>query len=255
VATFLHYAAGMAPSPHSRNLPVLVLPGIDGTAPIRDGLMSALKRRGPADLFVYPHDPRLGYRELADLVTGAAPDGRFHILAESFGGPLAVEIAAGLGERVAGLALAVTFLRFRHASVLRGVAKAGKVDWAPLFLIEAVNLGRWSTPALREAVRETVSAVPGETLQARAVEALSVDKRETFAGLSCPTLYLHASEDRLFPAAYAREAKALRPEVEVEALEGPHMLLETHTDAAVAIIEAFLARCEAAPIRSRPQSS
>ncbi|MFX9246871.1 alpha/beta fold hydrolase, partial [Acinetobacter baumannii] len=63
------------------------------------------------DFIAYPEHQPLGYQELLDLVLPTLPAGRFVVLGESFGGPLAVEIAARFKERVAGLILAATYVR------------------------------------------------------------------------------------------------------------------------------------------------
>jgi pimeloyl-ACP methyl ester carboxylesterase len=71
--------------------------------------------------------------------------------------------------------------------------------------------------------------------------AFRVDKRRRLREIKCPLLCLYGRSDRLVSKSVDEIVAAL-PGCEVQWLDAPHMLLATHTGAAVSVIENF---CEA----------
>jgi len=67
----------------------------------------------------------------------------------------------------------------------------------------------------------------------------SGDKRKRLSETRCPVLCLHGRSDRLARKGPVNDAVAARPDCQVHWLDGPHMLLATHTDMAARIIEEF----------------
>ena len=90
---------------------VVLLPGLDGTG----DLFQPLVDTAPPDVRpLVVKLPHLGsYADLLDAIRDQLPDGRFIILGESFSGPLALQIARELPERVTAVILCNSFVSRR----------------------------------------------------------------------------------------------------------------------------------------------
>jgi pimeloyl-ACP methyl ester carboxylesterase len=224
-------------------LPIVLLPGLNGTARLLEDVRSRLAVKRPAVIIDYPTDRKLGYGELADLVRGRLPEGRFVVLGESFSGPIAIEIAAALPERVAGLILAVSFAR-SPLPVGGSLARA----WLslrmprPRWAMAAGLMGSQGTPELSRTLAETLATVPNEVAAFRVGEAIGIDKTARLTEIACPVLYIVGKRDWLLGRRPMLDVQRLAKQCEVAEIDGPHMLLATHAQEAAEVIERFCAK-------------
>jgi pimeloyl-ACP methyl ester carboxylesterase len=224
------------------HLPIVLLPGLDGTALLRAPFAGQLGLSCPVQIIAYPDDPALDYAALERLVRSQLPaEGRFVVLGESFSGPLAIRIAHAYPDRCAGLILVSTFARSPWPAWLAPAVHVLDERKCPDRWIEAVMLGAHGTPEAIAALRQVSAALPREVLQARARAALTVDVRRLLAETKCPVLCLHGRSDWLIRAKCAREIVKLRPDATMVWLEGAHNLLMTHIEAATREITRFSA--------------
>ena len=225
----------------SPTLPVVVLPGLDGTLALREGFAGRLKQQRPATVIPYPDDPALDYANLDTFVHARLPAGRFALLGESFSGPVAIRVAQSLPGRCVALILVSTFARNPWPSWF-GLA-AGLMDarLCPDGVLEAIMLGAHATPDSVEALHRVTAALPRNVLQARVRAALAVDVRAVLAATVCPVLCLHGRADWLIQSRCAHEIRRLRSDTSLICLDGAHNLLMTHADDATREIGHFLA--------------
>jgi pimeloyl-[acyl-carrier protein] methyl ester esterase len=215
---------------------------MDGTGVLLADLAARLLRRRRVEVISYPADPLLGYDRLTALVMKRMPNERFVVLGESFSGPIAIEVAASVPQRVAGLVLASSFARSPLPALIAPLAKKLDRRWVPPWSIEAALLGAGRTPALKASLREVVAALPRDVIRRRIAEVASVDKRERLRQVACPILCLVGSRDRLVGRKFADEIACVRPDCAIRVLDAPHMLLETHAEAAADAIDGFCER-------------
>lgn len=91
---------------------VVLLPGMDGSGELFTPFVEALGPSIDARVLRYPADQPLGYAALTARVREALPADRpYVLLAESFSGPIGVEIAAQAPPGMMGLVLCSTFAR------------------------------------------------------------------------------------------------------------------------------------------------
>ncbi len=245
-------SARAADAPPRRTGPAaLLLPGIDGSGRLFAPLLAAEPRGLAPEVVPYPPDRLLGYDALAALVRERLPAGPFLLVAESFSGPLAVQLAAERPPGLAGLVLAATFLHRPLDALLhpvRGLVGAGLFGLPmPALLVRHLMAGHDAPRLLVSEVQAAVAAVSPAVLAHRAAEALRVDVREDFTRVSVPILWLAPTGDRLIRTGAADEALALRPDVELVRLASPHMVLQRCPHASLAHIEELAARVSAAP--------
>ena len=210
-------------------LTILLLPGMDGTGSLFEPFAAALGKEFRVQVVGYPATGELGYAELERHVRGHLPkDGPFVILGESFSGPIAVSLAASCPPGLAGIVLCSTFVRNPRPAFgwLRHFIGALPVKLAPLPVLDALLLGRFSTPALRSLLGAAMSSVSAQALRSRLRAVLSTDVSEKLGAVRVPSLYLLATHDRVVPASSLRHIQDVLPTVWVEPIDAPHFLLQ-----------------------------
>jgi len=234
------------PSAPAQPLLTLCLPGLDGTGRLFSRF--AAFSNGALELRVvpYPVDEVLGYAELEERVRGALPTDRpFAILGESFGGPLALRVAAAGAPGLVGVVLASSFHRrpaARLVSALRPLSPAFFRLPLPAHAIRLLLAGDDAPDDLVSEVRDAVASVRARVMAARAREALRVDATASLRRCPVPLLFIGGKEDRLLRTGLPIEVRALRRDAEIRMLDAPHLMLQRRPDAAMRLVEEFLLR-------------
>jgi pimeloyl-ACP methyl ester carboxylesterase len=238
----------LSPRDSGNPLRFVVLPGLDGTGLLLQAFAAELRALGPVEVRRYPTS---GPQDYASLAAMMAPVGAGDVLvAESFGGPLAIALAARAAPRA--LVLCASFA---------SSPRPGLRPWTPLLrrlplppprrFAAAALFGRRGTPALSDALGCALAAVPMRILQARLSAALCADRGDELQALRCPLLYLRASVDRLVPPTAAKTIARLRPDAVCIDIAAPHGLLQVAVPTAVAAIARFLADAWSEPRKWR----
>lgn len=223
-------------------LTVVMLPGLDGTGLLSAGFVAAMRGEGvPVVVLPLPTCGQQDYATLAQALRARLPDAPFVLLAESFAGPLAVELAAAPPPGLRGLVLSTTFAR-RPVPLPAASARMLAPAWPlpPLALMARLLLGQWRTRANLRELGLAITQVPAATLRQRAAATLQVDVRALLPELVLPTLCLHAQQDRLLWPPSVAELQALLPDARHVSLQGPHLLLQARADAAAAEVAAWM---------------
>ena len=237
--------------PAHAHLPVLLLPGMDGTGELLQPLANRLSARRPVQVVAYPDSEPRSYDELTAFVLQRAPPEPFAILGESFSGPIAIEIAA-TDRRVAGLILASSFAHHPMPALSAGLARALDPRLVPRRVVEGALLGSAGTPDIKADLARVLARLPPRLIRARIAEVLGVDKRDRLRAVTCPMLYLRGRFDRLVRGKSRDEITFLQPGCEVQTFDAPHMLLETHPAEAAAAIDRFCTRLTWSGVSSAP---
>jgi len=222
----------------SGRIPILLLPGMDGTGELLEALARRLTLSRPVHIVSYPPGKPLGYDDLTAFAAARAPGGRFAVLGESFSGPIAIEIAAS-EPRAAGLILASSFAWYPAPSLLAPFTRMLDLRRVPARIAEAVLLGGTGTPELKARFHALRKRLPREIVQARAAEALRVDKRSRLRQVACPVMCLQGRFDRVTGKRCLRQILSAQPRCELRRFDASHMLLETHPDEAAKAIDEF----------------
>ena len=214
---------------------VVLLPGLDGTGLLFAPLTAALPTNVRPAVVRYPVDRVMSYEELATDVAGHLPQGeRFVLLGESFGGPLALLLAARRPAGLVGVILCATFVTSPRPWVgplLRPFAKPWPFRLYPAY--------KRATPGAWAAAAEVSRLVRPDVIASRVRMVLSVDVRQQLSGCPVPILYLRAARDRLVPAANLHRIQQLRPDVSAVNLPSPHQVLQRRPTESAAAIARF----------------
>jgi len=222
----------------------VLLPGLDGTGELFGPLLAELPGWIRPVVLSYPRDRVLGYEQLLTLLAGSLPaDAPFVVLGESFGGPLAVMLAAAKPPGLRGVILCASFVRkpFRTLPAWLGALCVG-----PLFRLWPALLGLRSL-RIRGELREllplalaAIRSVRPEVVAARVRAVLKVDVRCRLGALALPLLYLQALRDPLILGHNAAEIARIRPDARIAGIDTRHFLLQLEPKRAAAEIAAFL---------------
>jgi pimeloyl-ACP methyl ester carboxylesterase len=230
----------------NRPATLVLLPGLDGTeiffAPFRAALPSWIGTR----VVSYPQSGPTDYEDLLPLVERAVLDlDEFFVLGWSFGGPLALHLAATRPEAVRGVILCASFVR----PPMPGLVRWRFAIVPPLVaVVRALRRTRFLVPRagmreLRRAKGEAWRRVSARALAARARAALVIDARDGLARCRAPVLYLAASRDRTVPERNAREVLSGARQAELATIAGPHFALFTRAQEASDRVVEFVRRC------------
>lgn len=208
---------------------LVLLPGLDGSGDFFDAWCRQLPPQWRTHVVPYPGDQPLSYDELARFVLAALPDdGPFVLLAESFSGPVAIQVAATHPAGLIGVVLCATFAR-NPRPILRpllGLTRVAPVRAAPMGLLSRCLLGAEANASWAERIRQAMDKCSVAVLRARAREVLLVDVRGLLADIRVPVLYLQAARDWVVPATALVEMQRVLPGILVARIDGPHFLLQ-----------------------------
>jgi pimeloyl-ACP methyl ester carboxylesterase len=224
-------------------LPVVLLPGMDGTGIFFEDFAAASPPEFKPVIVAYPDDPSLGYAGLEPLVRAALPKNEpYLLLGESFSGPIAISIAASNPPGLLGLILCVTFARSPHPllPLLTAILKPLPAWRLPRFIQQPNLFGKFNSPYHRARLRQVRNRVSQKTLKARLEAVASVDVTEKLRRVLVPILDLRGKRDRVVSRASRDYIRKIHPGIAVAELDAPHLLLQTVPQAAKAAIKEFV---------------
>jgi pimeloyl-ACP methyl ester carboxylesterase len=194
----------------SEVLPVVLIPGLLGSARLYAPQLPELWRCGAVTIADHTRDDSMG--AIARRILASAPP-RFALAGLSMGGYLAFEILRQARARVAKLALLDTSARadapeqsaMRRAQI--GLAAAGRLaEVVEAQFLRLVSAAHRSDAALREITRRMAEDVGAEAFVRQQTAVIGrPDSLPLLATIDCPTLVLVGEQDELTPPERARE--------------------------------------------------
>jgi pimeloyl-[acyl-carrier protein] methyl ester esterase len=217
------------------NLPLVLLPGLDGTGDLFNAFAAAAPPQFEPLIVRFP--PLGTYAELLAYVRSQLPrDQPFAVLGESFSGPLAMAIAREERDRVTEVILCNSFVAPPITPLLRFL------PWSLLFLVPPPRwVVRWLFVGIRapqelvDAVRAAVAKTPRKVLAQRMRSVFGLSRTEP--PLDTRVLVLSSTADLLVRP---RNLGHLASAVVTRRIAGPHLLLQAAPREAWAEISDFL---------------
>ena len=223
---------------------LLLLPGLDGTGLVFEPLLTCLPAEIDAQVVRYPADRIMSFQEHVDFARKQFPKKKpFVLLAESFSGPVGLQLLAEPPSNLIGVVFVATFAHHPSPFLL----DAGR------FLPQRLLLKLFSTTlfsrffclggASKDAVnifQEALESVKLKVLSQR-LQILSELPPPPDTTFSKPCLYLQASNDRLVPSRAVTPLQKHLPQLQVEQVAGPHILLLAQPETGARLISDFIA--------------
>ena len=224
---------------------LILLPGMDGTGTLFAPLRRALAAERPGvDLHTvsFPIDTPLDHAGLAAEIEPTLPGGPLVLVAESFSGALALQLAHRLGTRVSAIVLVATFVvpPVPAAGVLARLAGTWTFGLPlPRSAVRALLVGTDAPDSLVNAVIDAVDSVSPTVLATRLDAVLRVDATPLLRDCQARLLCIHATRDRLLGERSLAHMTRLRPDMPVVEVDAPHLVLQTAPGDCARAIQAF----------------
>jgi pimeloyl-ACP methyl ester carboxylesterase len=226
---------------------VILLPGLHGSTRLFGPFVAALQKHAP-DLTPLPLAlPDQGGQDYPTLIAKFREQlcnhEPFHLLAESYSTPLALNLAAMPQLRVASLTLVSGFCRAPHTAAL------SLLPLRPLFAIRPpkaairhILTGKSSSNVVVTAVQNEAEATGSALLARRVRIVLALDPEDCPPPRAeIPVLLLQAQYDAILPWETQAALERALPAARVVWLDGPHLLLQVCADACAQEFARFLA--------------
>ncbi len=222
---------------------LVLLPGLDGTEIFFEPLLAALPASIDPVLVPYPSSGPNAYEDLlpvVDRAVAALPE--FAILGWSFGGPLALMVAASRPSQVTGVILCASFVTPPRPwlAPLRFVLSTPVVATLRAIRRTRLLIPGYASAEMRKAKARTWRRVDARVLAARARSALGVDATALLADCKSRIMYLASTLDEVIPRSSLEEVMRIAPRTEVAEIRGPHLALFTDPGPSAARIAELL---------------
>lgn len=169
---------------------------------------------------------------------------RAHLCGVSMGGMIAMHLATHWPDRVLKAALCNTSAHMPPRETWDARIKTVLTEGGPAALAEG-TLGRWFTPAFRQAQPEKVERIRSLILEttpqgyaACCAAIRDMDQRESIRGITAKTLVVGGTADTSTPPAHAEYIASVIPEAKLVMLEAAHLSnIERASEFNVALLE------------------
>lgn len=225
------------------DITLVLLPGLDGSGLLFQPLRATLPAGLKTVVVRYPDRPAT-LAELAAHVAELLPrHSPCVLLAESFSGPVAIELLQARPAGVIGVIFCATCAGF--PSPLRWLlrwlpAEALLRRPAPSFFIRRFCLGREASEEHLRLFRQAVAGTSAPVLAQRLQLLARMDYTNKLAAIDLPACYLQTTRDRLVPPRCVESFLAKLPRCMLREIDAPHFVLQARPRAAWAAMEEFL---------------
>jgi len=219
---------------------LILLSGLDGTGRLFSPFINSLSKKIETESITYPIDKELSYKALVDFVMEQLPkEEKFTLLAESFSGYIAYQIALLKPKNLKSLIFVATFLENPRPllSKLLPFIPMRFILSLPMPKLIAKNLLLGDEILVKE-LQETLKEIPSKTLYFRLLEIVKLPK--VTQKVKIRAIYIQATEDRIVSQrAYEVFAK-LFSDIECIEVKGAHLILQESPRKSAVVVENFL---------------
>ena len=221
---------------------LILLPGMDGSGDLFQSFVENLSPDLDTQIIPLPLTGDQDFESLTAYVTNRLPsDTNYYILAESFSGRIAGNIAASNPPNLRGLIFAASFFSKPNKVLL----SLSRLDFAikiikskPAATMASKILFPRNRPSARTSFQNIMRDIPAHTLKMR-LQALR--KMSAFVGSVCvPVLYLQASKDLLVSRDKAHEIEACAAMYQFSRVSASHFILQSQPTKCAALVSNFI---------------
>jgi len=193
-------------------------------------------------IVVYPVDKKLNYQQLTQLVFEQLPKDDFVLIAESFSGYIAYQIALKNIPYLATVIFVASFLE-PPKPLLLNISR-----WLPMnllfslpiptFTVKQFLLGMQASEELIDKVKKVIKKIKPEVLSYRLGLIKELKKDKTM--IAQEVVYIQAVNDKLVPANCLNAFQDKFSSVQLHRIKGPHFLLQTQPKECAKIVNESL---------------
>ena len=219
---------------------LILLSGLDGTGKLFAPFIALLPQNIETQTITYPTDRVLSYEELIILVTKQLPkEEKFILLAESFSGYIAYQIALQRPKNLILLIFVATFLENPRPFLSKFL------PIIPMRLILSLPIPRFIAKnfllrenAMIKLLQKTLKEIPSKILYHRLLEITKLPKATQ--SIEIKAIYIQATNDKLVsPKAYEVFERLFLGIKRFE-VEGSHLILQENSQETARVVEKSL---------------
>ncbi|HEY6874339.1 MAG TPA: alpha/beta hydrolase [Geobacteraceae bacterium] len=222
---------------------IVFMPGLDGTGISFEPIAKVLPPTVAATVITYPNVEQSFEESVNSAAAQFPPDEDSLVIAESFSGPVAIELLASGRIKAKGLVLAATFASSPRKTLLPLFCSLPLNIFLGLPVPElflCVLLGKGETlKNLMPMWKRIHAAVSPRVLAHRIGVVREVDVTKRLPNLQIPTCYIQAENDAIVPSTALRAFAEALPGLTVRKIQGPHLILQAQPAQSLAIIQEF----------------
>ncbi len=216
---------------------LILLPGMDGTGILFEPFLKALSPDIQVNVITYPVDTRLSYKELVLYVQQRLPENKdFILLAESFSGPIAYEIAKTGNKHLKLVVFSASFIRppnkllvIEKILPLKLMLSAG----IPGFFLK-ILIGDFKNEYVYDLLERALDKVSNDVLAYRIFEMANLSK--SVQGEISRSIYIQALNDKLVSLSNADTIKHISKEYRIYKIKSSHLILQVKPEKCAEII-------------------
>lgn len=206
---------------------IVLLPGLDGTGELFKPLIEALPSSIKVKIINYDLDKEQSYDELTKYVISLLPQEDFILLAESFSGNIAYNIALTKPTHLKSLILAATFLENPRPLLLRFIPSSRIFNLPiPSLLIKIFFLGFSAKNETIDLFKRSIKKVSPNVIFHRLKEIRQL--KTIGKKLDIRTTYIQASNDKLVPRKSLDNWQKVCSSLNVFKVSGEHLILQAN---------------------------
>lgn len=215
---------------------LILLPGLDGTGELFEPFINELPATLDVETIAYPTEPTLSYNELLAYVEIQLPKEDFIIIAESFSGWIAYQIALQNFVHLRSIIFVATFLqppkllKFSKFFPLRLIASLS----IPRIIIKHLLLGKKVEDHRITFFQQTIDKVPSNIIVFRLQEIAQLSLSQDISKLEVS--YIKAIDDKLVESQCIAQFKACFARVMVDEVDGGHLILQANPQECAKIV-------------------
>lgn len=218
---------------------IVLLPGMDGTGLLFKPLLKYLPKSIKTLVISYPDTQCLSYDELTQYVANVLPKEDYILLAESFSGYIAYQIAKQKPKYLKSIIFVASFLKPPRPYLLWflklipvSLLLSGHI---PTLLIRKFLLGNNASDELINLFRMVMVKVPNKVLAYRLRE---INNMLPVAGnINCRAVYVQANNDYLVQKNSFSHFRYLFPCIKLIKNNGAHFIVQSHPKVIANIIQ------------------
>ena len=216
---------------------LLLLPGMDGTGELFVWLIKRLESFFDVENLYYPEDIPQNYESLTNWAKSRIGSQSIFLLGESFGGPIAINLAAVVPDQIRGLILVSSFAKSPVSPAILKLAASVNFHLIPVFMKSFALLGIGIEKDVKEKFISIIRRCNSKTIQRRIIAVANCNLSKA---ISVPVLLLYDKHDILGNPQSILKLCQENKSVHRKVIESPHMLLQTNTKIASNEIIAFI---------------
>jgi pimeloyl-ACP methyl ester carboxylesterase len=224
---------------------LVFMPGLDGTGLSFEPILPLLPTDAKITIVRYPKDKLLSFEETVECAAAQIPAGDPPIIiAESFSGPVAIQMIGSGRIKAKALILCATFAKSPRPIVWRimrflRLPLLIRPDMPKRFFKTVIGDDKLIAE-LMPLWKKVHANVPARIMDHRLKMINQVDVTKWLEKLEVPCCYLQATNDKIVPSSCAADFKRYTPLLEVKSINAPHFILQAQPQACLDAIEEFI---------------